>query len=289
MLMNQRPLMSAPSVVYPSAFRLSSSQTIRCFSTNDGLSAESLQNAILKHVEQGDVVTADQALIRLEKEQQNTDNDNMIDLDTYTSVMDAWIKHQQEVEKGGPHQVNQEFQAADRAHAILEKLQRRLLESNENDATVLLRPTQHHYNAVLDAWLKVTRTMLELDTPLRGIPQRAELILQQMQQQAETDASIEPCIHHYNAVMEMWGNSPEHLRATMAENLFQSIPAGVEPDNETYLTLIRAWCRSKQDRAAFNATGHLMKMHRMMNKGEEGVELTMKDYKTILETWTRAG
>jgi len=250
------------------------------------MSVEGIQKAILEHIEQGDVVTADQALIRLEKVAKQQDSDE-INLDTYTALLDAWVKHQQEVEEG-PHRVNQEFQAADRAHSILEKLQRRL-ESEGEDA--VLRPTQHHYDDVLGAWLQVTRTMLELDTPLRGIPQRAQRILEQMHEQAKTDPDIQPYIHHYNVVLETWGNSPEHLRATMAENLFQrlSVIPGLEPDNETYLTLIRAWCRSKQDRAAFTATGHLMKMHRMMGQGVEGVELTLKDYKTILEAWTKAG
>jgi hypothetical protein len=248
------------------------------------MSPESIQKAILKHIEQGDVATADQALIRLEKEAQQSDDE--VNLDTYTAVLDAWASHQTQVEQG-PHQVNEMFQAADRAHSILEKLQRRL----ESDSESSLRPTQHHYDVVLNAWLQVTRTMLELDTPLRGIPQRAQRILEQMQQQASTDSTIQPIIHHYNTVLETWGNSPEHLRATMAENLFQQVLElpGLEVNNETYLTLIRAWCRSKQDRAAFNATGHLMKMHRMMGQGVEGVEVTMEDYKTILEAWTRAG
>jgi hypothetical protein len=74
----------------------------------------------------------------------------------------------------------------------------------------------------------------------------------------------------------------------MAEKLFDKLKDRITPTNETYLILIRAWCRSKQDRAAFNATGHLMKMHRKMGQGDKGVEIIMDDYHTILEAWTRA-
>ena len=262
---------------------LSGHHQIRFLSMDDTLSAESTPKAILELTQQGDVVTADQALVRLERLAQQSDE---VNLDTYTTVLEAWVARQNNVQRG-PHQVNEMFHAADRAQCILERLQRRL----ESDKDSVLRPTQHHYDLVLNAWLNVTRTMLELDTPLRGIPQRSQRILELMRQQASTDPTIQPTIHHYNAVLETWGNSPEHLRATMAENLFQQVrqQTSVKPDNETYLIMIRAWCRSKQDRAAFNATGHLMKMHRLMFQGVEGVELTMKDYKTILEAWTGAG
>lgn len=279
------PHHSFPTNQTPTLFL--TSHTIRCFSVDsDTMSVSNIQEAIRQHVQEGDIVTADQALIRLEKVALST-NDDEIDLDTYTMVLDAWIQHQKEVEEGGPHEVNQVAEAAHRAHAILEKLQRKLLESNDSDA-MILRPTQHHYEAVLEAWLYVTRRMLALDTPLRGIPQRAQRILEQFQEQASTDPTIQPTIHHYNTVLEIWGNSPEHLRATMAETLFQQLPPEMEADKDTYLVLIRTWCRSKQDRAAFTATGHLMKMLRIMGKGDNKVEITMEDYKTILEAWTRA-
>jgi hypothetical protein len=128
--------------------------------------------------------------------------------------------------------------------------------------------------------------MLELDTPLRGIPQRAQRVLEELQRQAKSDSSVYPTIQDYNAVIETWGNSPEHLRGSMAESVFQQV---LEPNNDSYLAVIRAWCRSKQDRAAFTATGHLMKVHRIMGKDEGDFGLALKDYKTILEAWTRAG
>lgn len=258
-------------------------QNTRSFFGGDSQSAESLQNAIVQHIQDDDVTTADQALIRLEKVAKQKE----IGLETYTAVLNAWIAHQQAVQDG-PHRVNQEFHAADRAHAILDRLQIKALEKNssDDDNSSVLRPTQHHYESVLEAWLRVTQTMLELDTPLRGIPQRAQRVLEQMQAQSETDPSIQPDIYHYNVVIEIWGNSPEHLRATTAENLFQQLP--MKPDNETYLKLIRAWCRSNQDRAAFTATGHLMKMHRLMGNDANGINILLEDYKTILEAWTRA-
>lgn len=240
-------------------------------------STSDVQKAILKHLEEGDVEKADEALKRFDER----DSPESIELDTYTAVLNAWIQHLKQVEDG-PHLVDQQFQAANRANAILERLQQKLAQ----EADAVLRPTQQHYNAVLNAWLLVTQSMLELDTPLRGIPQRAQRVLEELQRQSKRDSTVEPTIQNYNAVIETWGNSPEHLRGTMAESVFQQV---LEPNNDSYLAVIRAWCRSKQDRAAFTATGHLMKVHRIMGQDKGDFGLALKDYKTILEAWTRAG
>ena len=254
------------------------------FLFHDTESIECLQKVILDNVIQVNVHEADYALARLENIAQRSCEDSSVcpNLDTYTRVLDAWVQHQEQVDEG-PNQVNEMFQAADHAHKILEKLQRKSSEQADSNNGAFM-PTQHHYDAVLRAWLNVTRAMLQAETPLRGIPQRAQRILEQMEEQED----VEPSIDHYNAVLETWGNSPEHLRATMAEKLFDKLKDRITPTNETYLILIRAWCRSKQDRAAFNATGHLMKMHRKMGQGDKGVEIIMDDYHTILEAWTRA-
>jgi hypothetical protein len=235
-----------------------------------------LKKAIFEHTEQGDMEKADEALKRFERTLPES-----IDLETYTAVLNGWVQHLKQVEDG-PQRVHQQFRAADRANAILERLQRKFKASED----AVLRPTQQHYDAVLNAWLLVTRSMLELDTPLRGIPQRAQRVLEELQRQAKSDSSVYPTIQDYNAVIETWGNSPEHLRGSMAESVFQQV---LEPNNDSYLAVIRAWCRSKQDRAAFTATGHLMKVHRIMGKDEGDFGLALKDYKTILEAWTRAG
>ncbi len=240
------------------------------------ISTSDLKKAIFEHTEQGDMEKADEALKRFERTLPES-----IDLETYTAVLNGWVQHLKQVEDG-PQRVHQQFRAADRANAILERLQRKFKASED----AVLRPTQQHYDAVLNAWLLVTRSMLELDTPLRGIPQRAQRVLEELQRQAKSDSSVYPTIQDYNAVIETWGNSPEHLRGSMAESVFQQV---LEPNNDSYLAVIRAWCRSKQDRAAFTATGHLMKVHRIMGKDEGDFGLALKDYKTILEAWTRAG
>ena len=259
----------------------------------DDMSADDLRQVISDSVQLGDAVQADQALLRLEKLAVKEDTEAYPDIDTYTAVLDAWIRRQIEVDEG-PSQVNEMYQAADRAHTILDKLQRKSSSAHEQDSLYSsLRPTRHHYNAVLHAWLNVTRIMLDAETPLRGIPQRSQRILELMEAQAKAfpESNVEPSIGHYNAVLEAWGNSPEHLRGSMAQALFDRMTErpGLEPTNETYLIMIRGWCRSPQDRSAFHATGHLMKMHRLMAQGVEGIELTMEDYYTILEAWTRAG
>ena len=90
---------------------------------HDTESMKSLQKAILDNVMQGNVDEADNALTWLENFAQRSCEDSSVypDLDTYTSVLDAWIHHQGQINEG-PNQVKEMFQAADHAHKILEKL-----------------------------------------------------------------------------------------------------------------------------------------------------------------------
>jgi hypothetical protein len=104
--------------------------------------------------------------------------------------------------------------------------------------------------------------------------------------------TVLPTVESFNQVLEAWAYSDEHLRGAMAEQLFQKLrhgnPAAVHFNGRSYRLIIAAWSWSRERRHAFNATGHLMKMLRKLEKGDESMEPTMDDYHMILKAWTNA-
>lgn len=160
---------------------------------------------------------------------------------------------------------------------------------------------------VLHAWaraaytLKVAATVHDHPTVLqrlsRGIPQRAQFLLQQLEQHSTSD--VPPA--YYEAVLQTWASSPEHLRGIQAEKVLGRMCTLSAP---ALHWIIRAWAWSREPRAAFTATGHLMKRLRYhsyhVNDGPKGeaeeqqmedgmsMEPGLEDYEIIFDAWTRA-
>ena len=114
-----------------------------------------------------------------------------------------------------------------------------------------------------------------------------------MKQQSNTAFRVRPSIESYNAVLEAWAYSNEHLKGTMADRQFSQLlhrrRRGLSPNGDSYKFMIRAWTQgNKQDRAAFIATGHLMKMLRQLEKDWPDMEPSMEHYHLILKAWTEA-
>jgi len=182
-------------------------------------------------------------------------------------------------------------------------------------------------DAVLAAWATVIRTAAATKVPprwTRGIPQRAQFLLEQMDRCSSAKSHntvvafgngvddpttmmandlvlVRPSVESYNSVLEAWAYSSEHLRGAMSERIFQKLvqahdnaPASgattlaLRPNGESYRLVVRAWALSRDRRAAFTATGHLMKMLRKLGKGDEDMEPTLDDYTAVLQAWTRA-
>jgi hypothetical protein len=145
--------------------------------------------------------------------------------------------------------------------------------------------------------------MIKSSDFVRGIPQRSQHILLQLMPQtiansnttnsnsttttapmAATPATVE-C---YNQVIKAWAYSGEHLRGTMAEQLFQKM-GDEEPNGETFQLIIRAWSWSKERRCAFTATGHFMRMMKLLEFGRPDMEpSSMEFYHVLLRAWTTA-
>ena len=167
-------------------------------------------------------------------------------------------------------------------------------------------------NDVLTAWAQtvyaghrghVTRSYL------RAIPQRAQFLLSRMELTIEDHDNdqawlVPPSLLSYNSVLQTWAYSGEHLRAASAQQIFDKLLSNklgtaygnIRPDGESYRHIIWAWALSRERRAAFIATGHLIKMLRRLELGfdddalYEGVaiEPSIDDYNIVARAWIRS-
>ena len=172
------------------------------------------------------------------------------------------------------------YQAADRATDALFQWRDEVAFSS----TPISPPTPKEFDAILLAWTKIPH--------VRGVPQRAERILDVLEREGEHAATIDS----YNHVLHTWAHSGEHMRGTMAQNLFQKLTVNssrkksLKADGATFRTMMYAWANSGEVKAAFRATGHLMKLLYLLKESDGDVDLQphMEDYYLIFDAWTSA-
>ncbi len=296
-----------------------------------------LQQAIIEHAEAGDSKKAQEILLHQQSLALSSDKLNCLpDFDSYTSVLDSWVSYQHDLMSSSSDEVEdtQEkrvqmmkelIDAADQADLILKNMEDTfgiISSSKQKHELDDIRPTSHHYDAVINAWYNVASAYQEhkmrkkeqgssnnkdsegegIFVYHRGVPQRAQLRLEAMENISQSNyltyTNVRPSIGTYNRVMEIWGmmRDKEHHFASMAQNIFDRLApfnAGsteglIQPNSDTYRIMIRTWCRSTQKGAAFNATGFLMKMQSLLIDGIEEMEPSVEDYAMVLEAWTKA-
>lgn len=254
----------------PISHPLPSLQHSRCFSAETELASDSnsmtpaqLQQQILKHARQENSMEAHALLNQLVSLGGTTP-------DIQTAVIDSWILHQSKFQQ----QLNQES-PSDALHQMGKAAEHasQILESMET-------PSSDHIVAVLKALANVAEAFHNVNINkgefLRGLPQRAQHCFQ-MHENLPLEAS--------NQLLRAWAYSKEHLRGTMAEQVFQDLES---PDGESYKHIIRAWCWSKERRCAFTATGHFMRMMRLLETGKSDMEPSLDDYHVLFQAWTTA-
>ena len=166
-------------------------------------------------------------------------------------------------------------------------------------------------NDVLTAWaltVQAGRRGNVTRSYIRAIPQRAQFLLSRMELTVEDEAYdgmlVPPSLLSYNSVLQTWAVSCEHLRAASAQHIFDKLMSkisgtaywNIQPDGESYRYIIWAWALSRERRAAFIATGHLIKMLRRLELGfdddamYEGVaiEPSIDDYNIVAHAWIRS-
>ena len=257
--------------------------------------------------------------------------DCLPDFDSYTSVLDSWVSYQKDLifssssdedsQEKRVQMMKELIEAADQADLILKNMEDTfgiILSSKQKHALDDIRPTSHHYDAVINAWYNVASAYQEHKIRRnkesegenggnfvyhRGVPQRAQLRLEAMENISHSNyltyTNVRPSIDTYNRVIEIWGmmRDKEHHFASMAQTIFDrlapfnntgSTEGMVQPNSDTYRIMIRTWCQSTQKGAAFNATGFLMKMQSLLIDGIEEMEPTVEDYAMVLEAWSKA-
>ena len=239
---------------------------------------------IRQYAKQGDVLQAEQVLTLMQA--------HSPDGQAYSAVLHAWLD--KIVSNDDDDTII--YLAVERATELLFQWRDLVVLSssnnnnnNNNNNNAMAPPTTQEYNAVLQAWTKIPH--------IRGVPQRAQRILELLEKEKQATATIES----YNYVLQTWAHSREHMRGTMAQTQFQKLQeeqtpgaaAGalnLKPNGDSYRTMIYAWVHSGESKAAFRATGHLMKLLRLLekSKGDADLEPAMEDYYNIFKAWTTA-
>jgi hypothetical protein len=297
----------------------------RFFSTDSDEEKAEWMQQLDDHIAKNDAEQAQDLLERIE--QSATTDPEELD-EARCKVLEAWISFQDECLEGYNAQEPDRVQlqaictAAESAHDLLEKIEPSLARTNavvsamygdvksrvgievseEEDASRRRRKAfnvvqTERCDAVLTAWARAVRAGHGFTTRItRGIPQRAQFLLEQMEAtyanpEASVDSTVRATVGSYNRVLEAWAYSGEHLRGNMAERIFTNLSegnvSGAKPNAESYRMVIWAWSLSRDGRAAFTATGHLTKMLRKLEHDEE-MEPSLDDYHVVLKAWTRA-
>lgn len=218
-----------------------------------------------------------------------------------TSVVDAWFEYQKKkidlleecVRQGDSLSILRQ-RMEEICHAAESASE--LIEPELNQANVKHVISSHHVLAILKAWANACEASRVAGLTAKsgdwsGIPQRAQYILSTYL----TATGNKPSAELVNQVLKAWAYSGEHLRGTMAEQAFQQYFQGIKQETnlpsangETFRFMIQAWGWSKEKRCAFTATGHFMRMMRLLEIGQLDMEPTLEDYRILFQTWTTA-
>jgi hypothetical protein len=254
-----------------------------------GLSRRELEQLALKHARQAQPEKAQIVLHHLQQTQASEEEIAII----WSSVVDAWLEYQKQQLKllqdsirhrDGMSVLRERVGTIGRAALAASELVEGGLRSGDK------KVSPHHILAILRTWANTSEAvrLAGLTTTKSGgwsgIPQRAQHILDSYY------TTIPPSTEAVNQVLKAWANSGEYLRGTMAEQVFQKHLQGTKasPDGESYRNMIRAWSWSKESRGAFTATGHYMRMLRLLENGQIEMEPTLEDYRILFQSWTSA-
>ena len=221
--------------------------------------------------------------------EQQSENGEAEDLSNIqTSLIDSWTTHQSSIMRDIKEEKFLEAGDADQ-YMQLKRFNevRSSAESMTNILESMKTPTPHHYVVILKAWANTCKIAKLIEkskgADVVGIPQRTQLILSQMAEDNDDNISVEA----YNEVIKAWAYSSEYLRGTMSEHVFRKIEF---PTGKSLRLIMRAHAWSNEDRSAFQATGHFMRMMRLLEAGREDMEpSSIDDYHLLCDAWTKAG
>ncbi len=260
-----------------------------------GLSHRELEQLALKHARQAQPDKAQKILYHLQQHTQASEEEVGI---IWSSVVDAWLEYQKQQLK----LLQQDFKMTPKDGTLAHLRDRmgkicqsalavsELLETARRSGGDKKNISSHHILAILRTWANASEAvrlagLTNKSGGWSGIPQRAQHILDTYYETAP------PPTEAINQVLKAWAYSGEYLRGTMTEQVFQKhFQPGMKasPDGESFRNMIRAWSWSKESRGAFTATGHYMRMLRLLENGQMDMEPTLEDYRILFQAWTSA-
>lgn len=263
--------------------------------------------AIAGYAEIGELAKAEELLSEMEQKAKqsssrgSTDGNSAIampDIDSYTAVIDSYLTYQIELDakEKGRELRSGIVRAAERIDAILQRMERATSSPDDTTTKTTTKgaPSSHHYDAAVTAWSRcVSKGPI---WALRGIPQRAQAVLGRMEALSlDRSSGVSPTVETYNKVIEAWSNSTnEYSFAPLAQAVYDRMDHGpaahldIQPNDRTIRTMIRCWTRSDLKNAAFHATGHLMRLQELTEKGAEDMSPTLDDYLTVFKCWSKS-
>lgn len=232
--------------------------------SSEGKDMSEINDLIVQYAQDGNHMEAQECLVTLEQKVDEVFPNPA----AYSAVLDAWLRESKDATSE-----DDEYICAEKATMLLFRMREKFNEG--------FKPSIQQHNAVLEAWVRVAK--------VKGAPQQAQKILEEMER--EPSSKCAPLIESYNLVLSAWAQSQEHLRGSAAQEIFERIR--LPKTDDTYRTMIHAWANSKEVKAAFRATGHLMKMLRLLqDQHEQGemksMEPSVEDYHAIFQAWTEA-
>jgi len=199
-------------------------------------------------------------LKRLLQEEQAQDRKDLVDIEIYNRLLDAWACAALFKTHGVP--------ASQRAREILVTLQ----ESYEQHGEDHVQPNQKSFDVVLHA---VTRT----EGPLVA---RRLLAWKEHLYKTGKNKHAQPKHADYVLVLDAYSNSRNGNAGSLAEGLLAHMKAiGNEPDTYCYNVAIKAWTRSKRGREAAEHAERVLE--------EMETEPDIFTYATVISAWAHSG
>jgi len=187
--------------------------------------------------------------------QDNPETRKYVDVISYNVVMNAWSKTDYAWAKNNAHH------AAHQAEGLLREMQNEF-----SKGCLQLKPTLVSFTTVIDAWSRISSKDLEA-------AQRAEDILDLLDELSEIDNDLRPNAFTFHAVMNAWSKSSLPNSAKKVQNLldkmidrFHAGNHSLKPGKISFSIAIKAW--------AENSTQALQLLEQMQILSRKGYNTT---------------
>ena len=199
--------------------------------------------------------------------QDNPETRKHVDVISYNVVMNAWSKTDYAWAK------NNAYHAANQAESLLREMQ-----NEYSKGRLQLKPTLVSFTTAIDAWSRISSKDLEA-------AQRAENILNLLDELSESDSDLRPNAFTFHAVMNAWSKSSLPNSAKQVENLldkmidrFNAGNHSLKPGKISFSIAITAWAAWGDNKG--DSTQALRLLEQMQMLSRKGYD-TMPDIGTF--------